>query len=158
VAPTTIVARIYERFQHVLHELGKFGVVGIFAFILDTIVFASLRWGDMEANKAKIIATVISASAAFVGNRFWTWRHRERSGLGREYLLYFVFNAAGLGITLLVLNFSHSVMGAIWPIFATKLADVISSQFVGNAIATVFRFWSYRRFVFLAPAAAEATQ
>jgi putative flippase GtrA len=158
VAPTTIVARIYARFQHLLQELGKFGVVGIFAFMLDTGIFAALRWADMEANKAKIIATVISATVAFIGNRFWTWRHRERSGLGREYLLYFMFNAAGLGITLVVLNFSHSVLGSIWPIFATKLADVISSQLVGNAIATVFRFWAYRRFVFIAAAPAEATR
>jgi putative flippase GtrA len=158
VALQTIVTSLYARFQHLLHELGKFGVVGILAFILDTGIFAALRWTDMEANKAKIIAAVIAASAAFVGNRFWTWRHRERSGLGREYLLYFLFNAAGLGITLVVLNFSHSVLGSIWPIFATKLADVISSQFVGNAFATVFRFWSYRRFVFLSPAPAEATR
>lgn len=152
----TILARVYERFQHLVHELGKFGVVGILAFILDTSIFATLRWTDMDPNKAKIIATVIAASAAFIGNRFWTWRYRERSGLGREYVLYFIFNAAGLGITLLVLNFSHSVLGAAWPIFATKQADVISAQLVGNAIATVFRFWSYRRFVFLAPQVAPA--
>jgi putative flippase GtrA len=158
VALKTIAGGIYARFQHLLHELGKFGVVGILAFMLDTGIFVTLRWTEMGPNKAKIIAAVIAATAAFMGNRFWTWRHRERSGLGREYALYFMFNAAGLGITLLVLNFSHSVLGSIWPIFATKLADVISSQFVGNAFATVFRFWSYRRFVFLSPAAAGAVR
>lgn len=158
MAPTTITARIYARFQHLLHEVGKFGVVGICAFALDTAIFAVLRMGEMDGNKAKIIATVISATAAFVGNRFWTWRHRERSGLAKEYLLYFFFNAAGLGITLAVLNFSHSVLGGMWPIMQTPLADVISAQFVGNGFATVFRFWAYRRFVFVAAAPAEATR
>lgn len=158
VALKPIAVRLYDRFQHLLHELGKFGVVGILAFLLDTGIFAGLLWADMEENKAKIIATVVAATAAFLGNRFWTWRHRERSGLAREYLLYFFFNAAGLGITLAVLNFSHSVLGSMWPMFTTKIADVIAAQLVGNAFATVFRFWAYRRFVFLAPTTAEATR
>ncbi len=152
------VSRFLERFQHLKYELGKFGVVGGLAFLLDAAINSTLLFNDVNENKAKIIATVISASAAFVGNRFWTWRQRERSGLAREYILYFFFNAAGLGITLIVLNFSHSVLGRVWPIFATDMADFLSGQLVGTAFATVFRFWAYRRFVFLAPAAVEVTR
>jgi putative flippase GtrA len=137
------------------YELGKFGVVGILAYAVDTAVFTALLWGDMERNQAKIIATVIAATLAFLGNRFWTWRDRGRSGLGREYLLYFFFNVAGLGIQLAVLNFSHSVLGSVWPALTTNFADVIAAQVVGNGIATVFRFWAYRRFVFVAPATVE---
>lgn len=152
----------FERFAHLKHELGKFGLVGILAFGLDTVINVTLLWDGMNENRAKIIATVFSASAAFLGNRFWTWRHRERSGLGREYLLYFFFNAAGLGITLVVLNLSHSGLGSVWPAFTTNIADVLAGQIVGTAFATVFRFWAYRRFVFLAPAPtpapAEATR
>jgi putative flippase GtrA len=154
----TLTARLLERFQHLKYELGKFGVVGGLAFMLDAAINWTLLSNDVNENKAKIIAAIVSASAAFIGNRFWTWRHRERSGLAREYLLYFFFNAAGLGITLIVLNFSHTVLGSIWPIFTTDLADFLAGQFVGTAFATVFRFWAYRRFVFLAPAPVEITR
>ena len=140
---------LYRRFQHLIHELGKFGVVGGTAFVIDTVTFGALLGAGMETVLAKTIATVVSATAAFVGNRFWTWRHRARSALHREYVLYFIFNLIGLGITLAVLGLSHYVLGAAWPIFATPLADLIFGQLLGNALATIFRFWTYRRFVFI---------
>ncbi|MCP2325446.1 putative flippase GtrA [Hamadaea flava] len=141
---------LYNRFRHLIHELGKFGVVGGTAFVIDTAVYSALLAADFETTFAKIIATVISATCAFIGNRFWTWRDRPRSALHREYVLYFTFNLIGLGITLAVLGFSHYVLGSIWPVFQTDLADLISAQIVGNALATIFRFWTYRRFVFAA--------
>jgi putative flippase GtrA len=141
---------LYDRFQHLIHELGKFGVVGGTAFAIDTIVFGALLGAGVETVIAKTLATVVSATAAFIGNRFWTWRHRARSALHREYVLYFVFNLIGLGITLAVLGLSHYALGSVWPVFATPAADLIFGQLIGNALATIFRFWTYRRFVFIA--------
>jgi putative flippase GtrA len=155
VRVTDLATRLTQRLMRLRYELGKFGVVGIIAYGVDTALFTGLLWSGVERNQAKILATVVAATLAFIGNRFWTWQDRERSGLAREYLLYFFFNAAGLGIQLAVLNFSHSVLGSVWPVLTTNLADVIAAQLVGNGIATVFRFWAYRRFVFVAPATVE---
>jgi putative flippase GtrA len=146
------LTRLYRRFRHLVHELGKFGVVGGVAYGIDTAIFVLLVL-HLESLTAKTVATVISASAAFLGNRFWTWRHRERSGLAREYGLYFGLNVIGLGIALGCLAVSHYGLGAFWPIFRTPLADVIAAQVVGLAAGSVFRFWSYRRFVFRRPTA-----
>jgi hypothetical protein len=33
------------------------------------------------------------------GSRYWTFRHRERSGAGRETAMFFALNAVGIGIT-----------------------------------------------------------
>ncbi|WP_020525722.1 GtrA family protein [Catelliglobosispora koreensis] len=154
----SVVSRIFQRLLHLRFELGKFGVVGIAAYGLDTAITAALLWSGVEGYRAKIIATVIAATAAFLGNRFWTWRDRDRSGLAREYLLYFGFNLAGLGIQLASYTFTHFVLGAMWGIFATKLFDLISLQLIGNGFATIFRFWAYRRFVFIAPTPVEATR
>jgi len=148
-APPGKLRSLYNRFQHVIHELGKFGVVGGTAFVIDTVLFGALLSVGMETVLAKTLATVVSATCAFLGNRFWTWRHRARSALHREYVLYFVFNLIGLGITLAVLGLSHYVLGGVWPIFASPAADLIFGQLIGNALATIFRFWTYRRFVFL---------
>ena len=35
----------------------------------------------------------------FAGSRYWTFRHRERSGGGREMAMFFALNAVGIGIT-----------------------------------------------------------
>jgi putative flippase GtrA len=154
----SLAARLYQRLLHLRFEIGKFGVVGLLAYAVDTIVTTVLVYAEVGSIRSKVIATVIAATAAFIGNRYWTWRDRDRSSLGREYFLYFTFNAVGLGIQLAALYVSHSVLGSIWPIFATKLADVIAMQLFGNGIATVFRFWAYRRFVFVATTPAEATR
>ncbi|GHJ50279.1 hypothetical protein Cs7R123_76210 [Catellatospora sp. TT07R-123] len=145
-----LLPRLLDRFRHLLRELGKFGVVGGLAFLLDFAVFNLLLSTGWLA--ATLVSTTVAATAAFLGNRYWTWRHRESASLAREYGLYFFFNAVGLGISLAVLWFSHDVLGGAWPeVFQTRLADNVSKMLVGNAIATVFRFWAYRRFVFTGP-------
>lgn len=157
---TNIIRRLYSRFQSIIHELGKFGVVGLFAYVVDSGVYALFLYLGVETLISKTIATVIAATVAFIGNRFWTWRHRPRSSLTKEYLLYFGFNAAGLGIQLATLGITHYGLGSVWPVFETPVADFIFAQVIGNAFATVFRFWAYRRFVFAArvPASVDATQ
>jgi putative flippase GtrA len=146
-----LVRGLVSRFEHLIHEVGKFGAVGLVSFAIDIIVF-NLFLKPIGPLPAKLVSTVISASAAFAGNRFWTWRHRVRSGYGREYGLYFLFNAAGLGIGLSCLWLSHYALGSAWPaIFHTRLADNLSSLGVGMVFGTLFRFWAYRRIVFRAP-------
>jgi putative flippase GtrA len=155
--PGGLIARLYDRFRDLVHELGKFGVVGGICFGIDFGLNALLLAMGVEAFTAKAISMAIAATIAFLGNRFWTWRHRESSGLGREYALYFFFNLVGLGIALACIAISKYGLGSIWPsVFDTNLASLLAGSFVGNVFGTIFRFWSYRRFVFLAPATEEA--
>jgi putative flippase GtrA len=143
---------ITDRIRQEVRELGKFGVIGAIAWIVDTLVFnASLSWLDGAWAPAAVISTTVSATVAFIGNRFWTWRHRARSSLRREYLLYAIFNVIGLLISLTCLFLSHKVLGEWWPgVFHTRLADNIAKQGFGLLLGTAFRFWSYRRYVFVA--------
>jgi putative flippase GtrA len=155
--PTGPLPRLYARFRELVHELGKFGVVGSICFAIDLGINTLLLAEGVEDLTAKSIATAIAATLAFLGNRFWTWRHRESSGLAREYLLYFFFNLVGLGIALVCVAISKYGLGSVWPsIFDTHLASLVAGNLIGNAFGTVFRFWSYRRFVFLVPARDEA--
>jgi putative flippase GtrA len=145
-----LIGALLDRFGHLVREIGKFGVVGAIAFVVDTTLFAYLLERGMETLTAKTLTTVVSATVAFIGNRFWTWRHRERSGLAREYSLYFFFNVVGLAIGLACLWLSHYGLGSFWPgVFKSTLADLIAGNGVGMVFGTLFRFWSYRRFVFL---------
>ncbi|MGP3911850.1 GtrA family protein [Nonomuraea sp. 10N515B] len=142
------VRRLYERFAALVHELAKFGSIGAVAFVLDTGVYnlflLGLEWGPLTS---KVLATTISATFAYAGNRFWTFRHREQSGLGREYFLFFLLNGIALLFGLLVIGFTK---------YTLNLDDGLSlniANFLGVGLGTLFRYWSYKKWVFL-----EATE
>ncbi|WP_371687321.1 GtrA family protein [Micromonospora sp. KC723] len=149
--PSGLVSALLDRFGHLVRELSKFATVGGIAFLIDFALFNYLATGrGVPPVAAKTISTVVAATLAFLGNRFWTWRHRLRSHPAREYALFFFFNAVGLGIAVACLAISRYGLGSIWPgVFQTALADNIASFVVGTGLGTLFRFWSYRRFVFV---------
>ena len=144
-----------ERLSALVREVGKFGAVGGVAFLVDLAIFNVLLSADMESRLAKTISMVIATTIAFLGNRFWTWRHSRHTHMARQYTLFFVINGVGLGISLACLTISHNLLGDIWPVLRTQAADNISGQLIGTALGTLFRFWSYRRFVFPADDASE---
>jgi putative flippase GtrA len=141
---------LVARFEGLLREIGKFGVVGAICYGIDFSIFNLLLFVMGEPIMPKIISTVVAATVAFIGNRFWTWRHRSRSGLHREYPLFFGVNLVGLAIGVACLWVTHNWLGGRWPVFTTALADNISGNVVGVGLASLFRFWAYRRFVFRA--------
>lgn len=144
-----MVRALYERFALLFHELGKFGIVGGICYVIDVAVFnVCLVVFGMAWFPSLVVSTVVATTLAFLGNRFWTWRDRERTALHRAYALYFGFNLVGLLIMTCVLLLSHDVLGSTWPIFQTTLADNIAGKVVGVGLASMFRFWAYRRFVF----------
>ncbi|MEV6845433.1 GtrA family protein [Actinoplanes sp. NPDC051411] len=146
--PDTPPTGLRAKLRGLVRELGKFGTVGAISFTIDTVIFNLMLGAGAETLVAKLISTVVATTVAFLGNRFWTWRHRAHTHMARQYTMFFVLNAIGLGIGLGCLAISHYGLGAIWPAFQSRLADNLSAQIVGTAAGTLFRFWSYRRFVF----------
>lgn len=149
---SALVAALRERFGHLVHELAKFGVVGAIAYVVDITTFNALRAGVMSDRPltAKVISTVLATTVAFFGNRQWTFKHRARQDMRREYMLFFGLNAVALTIALSCLGISHYLLG-----FTSPLADNLSANVIGMALGTVFRFWAYRRFVFTEIVSAE---
>ena len=143
-----LLRRAYDRFASLLHEVAKFGTVGAAAFVIDFGTTNLARYGlHLGPLTSKVIATVVAATFAYLANRYWTWRDREQSGLAREYFLFFILNGIGLLISLLVIGFVE---------YTLKLTDPVSyntSIIIGTILGTLFRFWSYKRWVFLAPEA-----
>jgi putative flippase GtrA len=142
--------RLESRLRGVLSELAKFGTVGMLSLLVDLAVFNAVLHALDKPLTAKVVSTVFSATNAFVLNRAWSFRHRVRTDVRREYGVFFVLNAVGLSISLLCLAVSHYVLG-----FESRLADNIAANGVGLVLGTTFRFWSYRRFVWAAPGSVE---
>jgi len=146
-----VLSGLVLRVRAAFHELAKFGTVGAFAFLIDISLFNVVLQLSGKPLTSKAASTIVAASVAFVLNRAWSFRHRQRSTVQREYALFFILNAVGLGIALACLGTSHYVLG-----FTSALADNIAANGFGLVLGTTFRFWSYRRFVWVKHDAVEA--
>jgi putative flippase GtrA len=90
-----------------------------------------------------LLAGIVSILVAYFGNRFWTWKDRPRREMSREIALFFIINGIGILISAAVLFISRYLLG-----FQSALADNIAANVIGIGLGTIFRFWSYRIWVF----------
>jgi putative flippase GtrA len=141
----TVVMSLYRRWRMLVHELTKFGIVGAVNTGLDFGVANILHVG-IHTNQylAKTVSVTIAATSSYFMNRYWTFRHRARTGIGREYSLFFVLNGVGLLIALACI---WLVMG---PLDRQGVLWFNVAQVAGLVIGMLFRFTTYKRWVFLA--------
>jgi len=135
---------IYHRLKN---EVAKFGAVGLIAYVIDVSIFNLLLNNSLSDKPltSKTISAIVATTFAYFGNRLWTFRDRARTSYRKEYVLFVVLNGVGMGIQLTCLATSHYLLD-----FTSALADNISGNGIGLVFGTLFRFWSYRKWVFLA--------
>ncbi|HZZ97366.1 MAG TPA: GtrA family protein [Jatrophihabitantaceae bacterium] len=127
-----------------LKEVSAFGFIGAIAFAIDLGVFAWLS--PHGAIKANIVSTTLSTTFAYFGNRYLSFSHRARTSVGRETAFFFginiitlVFSALCIAVFVYPLHYGHG----------SKTVFIVKVVTIG--IGTIFRFWAYKRFVFLHP-------
>ncbi|MEU3032412.1 GtrA family protein [Streptomyces incarnatus] len=137
--------------QRLVGEMAKFGAVGGAGVLVNLGVFNLVRHvSTLPVVRASIIATVVAIVFNYVGFRYWTYRDRDRSGRTKELTLFLFFSAIGLVIENGVLFLATYGLGWDSPLESNVF------KFLGIAVATLFRFWSYRTWVFRALPAQEA--
>lgn len=131
-------------------EAIKYLIVGAVGYVIDTSLFnyfsLFVDFGAGEANPIvnKTISAVVAITVTYLANSRWTFRRRKGRPEGiRRILLYGAVNAAGLGLTLIPLAISRYVLG-----LESLIADNISANILGTGVATLFRFFAARRYVF----------
>lgn len=133
-------------------EVLSFLAVGGAGYIVDVGAFNLLRAVPLFAGHdpawAKIAAVALAMVVTYIGNCALTWRHTRSTDRHREVILFVLFNTIGLGFSVVTLFVSHHLLG-----LTSGLADNVSANFIGIGLGTIFRFWSYRRFVFNAAVA-----
>ena len=84
--------------DRVWREAAKFGVVGAIAFVIDVGGFNLLYHGPLAGRltSSRVVSGVIATLVAWLGNRFWTFRHRANRKVHHEALLFFLVNGVGL--------------------------------------------------------------
>lgn len=129
-------------------ELMRFGSVGALAYIVNLGLFNLLVHFpisplDDRPVTGSLLAGIVSILVAYFGNRFWTWKDRPRRAMSREIALFFIINGIGILMSATVLFVSRYILG-----FQSALADNIAANVIGIGLGTIFRFWSYRVWVF----------
>jgi len=145
------LADLRQRFTDLIPELARFGVVGLTGAIIDLGGAAYLHGAlHVEALSAKALSITVATVVTYLGSRFWTFRHRVNQALLREGTLFVVLNAVGLVIAEIVIALTTYGLG-LKSALAYNAASV-----VGTGLGTIFRYFSYKKWVFLAPAPAAA--
>jgi putative flippase GtrA len=137
------ISGLYERFRQLIHEGAKFLVVGLIGTIV-TFGLANALQSSIGRYPAITIATVVATVVTYLGNGRWAFNKRQGQGTARDSIVFFVLNGVGLLIYYLCIGL-------------TDLAGVGHSKLwynmalvVGTGLGTLFRFWSYRKWVWVA--------
>jgi putative flippase GtrA len=141
-----------------VREMLKFGMVGAVAFVIDLGGYNLLVFGphllgiigegdtvgllNAKPLTARIISASVATLVAWVGNRLWTFRHRRNRPAHHELGLFIGFNVAAMVISVVCLGFSRYVLD-----LHSQLSDNVTN-ILGIGLGTLFRFWTYRKFVF----------
>ncbi|MES5822055.1 GtrA family protein [Streptomyces sp. RG80] len=137
--------------RRIFREVAKFGAVGGAGLLVNLLVFNLVRHlTELPVVRASVIATVVAIAFNYVGFRYFTYRDRDKSGRTKELTLFLLFSVVGLVIENGVLY--AATYGFGWN---SPLQNNIF-KFVGIGVATLFRFWSYRTWVFKTLPAREA--
>ena len=139
------MASLRKRFAELIPELAKFGLVGLTGAVIDLggadYLHVHLGVGPMVSKGLSITAATL---VTYLGSRFWTFRHRVNQALLREGALFVVLNVVGLAIAEVVIAVATYGLD-----MKSELAYNAASV-VGTGLGTIFRYFSYKKWVFLA--------
>ncbi|WP_079125233.1 GtrA family protein [Streptomyces lushanensis] len=141
------------RLDRLVREVAKFGAVGGAGLLVNLLVFNLVRHTtSLPVVRASVLATVVAIAFNYVGFRYFTYRDRDKNRRTKELSLFLLFSAVGLVIENGVLY--TATYGFDWD--SPLQSNVF--KFLGIGVATLFRFWSYRTWVFRTlPGGAERT-
>lgn len=141
-----------ERWQRLVPEMTKFGIIGAINTAVDIVILNLLLAQAVGPLKSKIVSTVIATTLSYAMNRRWTFASRQRGKVHQEYVLFFGLNAIGWVIQMAPIGFAKYGLG--FSEQSLELSDWIAfnlANLIGTFFGMLFRFWSYRTFVFKKP-------
>jgi putative flippase GtrA len=141
------------RARRVFGEAVKFSAVNVVATAVAVVLFNALvhglpgLYGPGPLHHYPVIsyfvANTIGMLISFYGSRRYAFKHRRPTGPGGGLLNYTLVNFASFVIPMVCLWVTRNVLE-----WSSVLADNLSANVIGAVLATMFRFWAFRRFVF----------
>ena len=140
-----------DRLRRLAVEAFKFLTVGGLGYIVDVGLSNVLTYGlgsipallEGSPIKSKIMSTILAMIIVWIGNRLWTYGDRTTQSNLRGIVLFVAVNLAGMVISVIPL-------GVTWYLLDMRdqLTYNISTNIIGIGLATLFRFYAYRTWVF----------
>jgi len=140
--------KIHPRLRRLASVGSRFLIVGGISTLIEVGVFNLLVYAlGTDVVWAKIIASLVALVNAYIGNREWTFRHRDRRGRANELVLFLLVNAACTGLGALILWLGvlgvSALLGREAGPFAVNIVNLASI-----AIVVLVRFALYHGVVF----------
>ncbi|RKE19373.1 GtrA family protein [Streptomyces sp. TLI_171] len=144
---TIIEARpsLLQRLRGLSTEALGFALIGASGVVVNFTLFWVLSNGfGLASLRSNIAATVVAIATNYLGYRYWLYKDRDAASRRREITLFLLFSGIGMLIETGTLGVTQYVLGLDTPF------EKLGGKFLGLVIATVFRFVSYRTWVFKA--------
>ncbi|MFD0272628.1 GtrA family protein [Kitasatospora sp. NPDC127111] len=134
-----------QRLRGISGEVVKFAVVGLVGvFVNFGVSNAVLHLTGWAPVRCSVIGTMVAIAANYLGYRYWVYRESDAASRRREITLFLIFSGVGMLIENGTVWFATYTLGLHGP-----LAYNASKAF-GTGLGTLFRFFSYRTWVFKA--------
>ncbi|BFV58959.1 hypothetical protein KCMC57_up40630 [Kitasatospora sp. CMC57] len=134
-----------QKLRGISGEALKFGLVGLSGVVVNFAVFwICINGLGLATLRSNIAATMVAIAGNYLGYRYWLYKDRDASSRKREITLFLLFSGIGMLIETGIIALSKYGFG-----FDSHL-QVLAAKTVGLGIGTVFRFLSYRTWVFKA--------
>ncbi|MBO2450218.1 GtrA family protein [Actinomadura barringtoniae] len=148
--------RVPERVRPMLirnRVLVKFGLSGGICFVVTAAINFALKLTVLE-NKpvtALLIATAFATVLSYILQRGWAFRAAGERWAG-EFAVFVLVNVLSMGVNAVPLYFARYFFNLEYPEVGRgvqEVSDFVSGMIIGTLLAMLFRWWGYRRFVFL---------
>ena len=125
-------------------EMLKFGVVGAIGVASD-VGSSNLLWKytGLSRTVASVGGTCVATVTAYIGNRYWVFRHRPADARRREMAMFALISLVGLIIENSFVFVGDRVLG-----FHSIEAANVAKFILGLPVAGAFRFTTSHLFVF----------
>lgn len=145
---STLQEALYRRRLRQLMNIGLVGTIGTAITMVGANVLR--HWFGDSPVQTTVAPAMLATWVSYLLHRCWTFKHCESDGSRREVAVFFALNGVGLVIQLVM-----QVMCQGFTLYALGLDGPVPynlALLVGTGLGTLFRYWSYRRWVFM-PAA-----
>lgn len=149
---STLVSRLGHEARRLVEEVLRFLAVGGLATLVSLVGFNLLVHGTFVGTApmgrapvpAYVLVNVVAGVVAYLGMRWWAFRHREVRDPARGLVLFFGLGAVTMAVPVVCLGVSRYALGldGFW-------ADNVAANVIGLSLGTAARFWLFRRYVFV---------
>lgn len=97
-------------------QLAKFMLIGVLATIIDLGILGFLIWitgitGGLSYSIFKGISFLVATVSKYWGDKVWAFEKKEKTGLGKEFLKFFLVTLVGLVINVGTASLAVNVIG-----------------------------------------------